>query len=513
MKWTKRGLLFDPGRHPLPDGCTEFAQSPQALVFDDFVRIYFSTRAPRRRRPVPEPHRLRRRRQAAAARAAHVDRPGDAARRARVFRRARHLPDQRRPARRQDPRLHLRLEPPRVGAGGDRHRPGGQPRRGTHVRARRPRPGDGADARASRFSSAIPSCSCTTAVWHMWYIYGTSWVREPGRARAGAGLQDRPRDVRRRPGVAARRRADHRRTRSAPTSARRCRRCSQCDGRWHMYFCYRYATDFRDQSAARLSPRLRLVRRPAALDARRRGRRASTSRPRVGTRRCTAILTCSGATITPTCSTTAMRSAAPVLALRSGAIRWNDIDRDYDRETRRRAGPQVRLHVRPRRDAPVHAAVVRAVLQGGQPARTGQLSRRLHQTADRRASPTSPASKRRARRWRRRAQRCGDSVRSFTARSRPCRSTARFDNIVLTHVLEHLDDPVAVLARVNREWLSRDRPAVPGVPERQRRVAADRGPHGPDQPQCGGHAGREGARPSHHLFARHARARCPGRPA
>ena len=29
-----------------------------------------------------------------------------------------------------------------------------------------------------------------------------------------------------------------------------------------------------------------------------------------------------------------------------------------------------------------------------------------------------------------------------------------FDNIILTHVLEHLDDPVGVLRRVNREWLS-----------------------------------------------------------
>lgn len=29
-----------------------------------------------------------------------------------------------------------------------------------------------------------------------------------------------------------------------------------------------------------------------------------------------------------------------------------------------------------------------------------------------------------------------------------------FDNVILTHVLEHLDDPVRVLARVNREWLS-----------------------------------------------------------
>jgi hypothetical protein len=38
-------LLFDPRRHSLPGGCVEFAQSPQALVFDDCVRIYFSTRA------------------------------------------------------------------------------------------------------------------------------------------------------------------------------------------------------------------------------------------------------------------------------------------------------------------------------------------------------------------------------------------------------------------------------------------------------------------------------------
>jgi len=30
----------------------------------------------------------------------------------------------------------------------------------------------------------------------------------------------------------------------------------------------------------------------------------------------------------------------------------------------------------------------------------------------------------------------------------------RYDNVVLTHVLEHLDDPVAVLRRVESEWLS-----------------------------------------------------------
>jgi hypothetical protein len=46
VKWTKLGHLFDPAAHRLPDGCTAFAQSPQALVFDDCVRVYFSTRRP-----------------------------------------------------------------------------------------------------------------------------------------------------------------------------------------------------------------------------------------------------------------------------------------------------------------------------------------------------------------------------------------------------------------------------------------------------------------------------------
>jgi hypothetical protein len=44
MKWRKLGKIFDPSEHKLPLGCFGFAQSPQTLVFDDFVRIYFSTR-------------------------------------------------------------------------------------------------------------------------------------------------------------------------------------------------------------------------------------------------------------------------------------------------------------------------------------------------------------------------------------------------------------------------------------------------------------------------------------
>jgi 2-polyprenyl-3-methyl-5-hydroxy-6-metoxy-1,4-benzoquinol methylase len=32
----------------------------------------------------------------------------------------------------------------------------------------------------------------------------------------------------------------------------------------------------------------------------------------------------------------------------------------------------------------------------------------------------------------------------------------RYDNIILTHVLEHLDDPVAILERINKEWLTQN---------------------------------------------------------
>ncbi|MGE0567037.1 MAG: hypothetical protein AB7O73_03735 [Bacteroidia bacterium] len=44
MKWIKRGIIFNPKDHQLPNGCVEFAQSPQTVVFNDRIRIYFSTR-------------------------------------------------------------------------------------------------------------------------------------------------------------------------------------------------------------------------------------------------------------------------------------------------------------------------------------------------------------------------------------------------------------------------------------------------------------------------------------
>lgn len=44
MRWKKLGRIFNPTEHNLGDNCTLFSQAPQTLVFDNFVRIYFSAR-------------------------------------------------------------------------------------------------------------------------------------------------------------------------------------------------------------------------------------------------------------------------------------------------------------------------------------------------------------------------------------------------------------------------------------------------------------------------------------
>lgn len=48
----------------------------------------------------------------------------------------------------------------------------------------------------------------------------------------------------------------------------------------------------------------------------------------------------------------------------------------------------------------------------------------------------------------------GDKVKFVNALFEKAILPRRYDNIVLTHVLEHLDDPVLVLKRVNDEWLA-----------------------------------------------------------
>lgn len=48
----------------------------------------------------------------------------------------------------------------------------------------------------------------------------------------------------------------------------------------------------------------------------------------------------------------------------------------------------------------------------------------------------------------------GDQVTYVHSQLETADLPRRYDNIVMTHVLEHLDDPVSVLKRVNDEWLA-----------------------------------------------------------
>lgn len=50
----------------------------------------------------------------------------------------------------------------------------------------------------------------------------------------------------------------------------------------------------------------------------------------------------------------------------------------------------------------------------------------------------------------------GDKVRLINSLFENAILPAKYDNIVLTHVLEHLDDPISLLKKINNEWLSDD---------------------------------------------------------
>jgi hypothetical protein len=247
VKWAKRGLLFEPQRHSLPNGCTEFAQAPQALVCDGFVRIYFYTRA----------------RDAAGEYVSHiafVDVDRQVSRVMSVGSRAVIAPgalgcfDEHgifpMNVVRHDDAVYAftcgwsrRVSVPvETAIGLAVSRDEGL----TFERA-----GSGpimAAAHGEPFLVGDPFVLVRDGVWHMWYIYGTAWMdsaAEPGPARvykiAYADSRDGVSWNRRgEPIVADRIGADE--CQALPT-------VFEWNGRWHMYFCYRHATDFRTNSA------------------------------------------------------------------------------------------------------------------------------------------------------------------------------------------------------------------------------------------------------------------------
>lgn len=74
--------------------------------------------------------------------------------------------------------------------------------------------------------------------------------------------------------------------------------------------------------------------------------------------------------------------------------------------------------------------------------------------------------------------RLGGAVTLVRAPVESVRLSGSFDNVVLTHVLEHLDDPTAVLHRVQDEWLApggRAFVACPNAHAPSRRIAVKMG--------------------------------------
>ena len=243
MKWQKRGLLFQPQQHALPDGCRDFAQSPQALVFDDFVRIYFSTRS----------------RDAAGLFVSHIAYADVDLAVSRVLRTStktvvapgglgcfdEHGIFPIDVVRHQD-RLFAFLSgwsrrvsvPVETAIGLAESHDGGE----TFERL-----GPGpvmAPTLTEPFLVGDPFVVIRDGVWHMWYIYGTSWAdspSDPGPARvykiAHANSADGV-DWRRDGLTPIADTLDGDECQALPT-------VFEHEGAWHMYFCYRHATDFR----------------------------------------------------------------------------------------------------------------------------------------------------------------------------------------------------------------------------------------------------------------------------
>ena len=246
MKWAKRGRLFDPGAHALPEGCIGFAQSPQALVFDDFVRIYFSTRS-----------------RDAGGYVSHIAYADVDKKLERVLRTS----------------PQAALSPGALGAF-DEHgifpinvvRHEGRIHAFTCGWSRRvavpvetaigaaasddngntfTRLGPGpvmAPAPDEPFLVGDPFVLVRDGRWHMWYIFGTRWMEspsDPGPARvykiAHATSADGLNWLRDGRMIVADAIGDDE-CQALPT-------VFEYDGRWHMYFCYRPATDFRANRA------------------------------------------------------------------------------------------------------------------------------------------------------------------------------------------------------------------------------------------------------------------------
>jgi hypothetical protein len=243
VKWRKLGVIFDPRRYTLPNGCTSFAQSPQALAADGFVRIYFSTRT----------------RDAAGqylSHIAYVDVDNDLRGVLRV------ATDTVIPL--GDPGCFdehgiFPMNVVRVGDAVHAFTCGWSRRISVPVETAIGRAVSHDDGRTftrlgpgpimgatpnESFLVGDPYVAVRDDVWHMWYIYGTEWREspaDPGPARVYKIAYASSADgiVWRRNGVPII--ADA----LGPDECQALPTVFEHDQAWHMYFCYRQSTDFR----------------------------------------------------------------------------------------------------------------------------------------------------------------------------------------------------------------------------------------------------------------------------
>jgi len=243
VKWTKRGLLFEPHRYTLPDGCSNFAQSPQALVLDDCVRIYFSTRS----------------RDAGGQYVSHVAFVDVDRAVSRVLRTATATVMSQAGLGCFDEHgifpINVVRQPNRIVAftcGWSRRVAvpvetaiGLAVSRDHGLTFERIGPGPVMGPTPQEpFLVGDPFVLIRDGIWHMWYIFGTSWTEnpeEPGPARVYKIAHATSRDglTWDRNGVTIVPAA------IGPDECQALPTVFEHAGAWHMYFCYRHATDFR----------------------------------------------------------------------------------------------------------------------------------------------------------------------------------------------------------------------------------------------------------------------------
>lgn len=243
MRWRKLGRIFDTSELDLFDGQYAYAQSPQALLFDDFVRVYFSTR-------------LRDHRGMYVSHIAYVDFDKNLSR---IVDHSRGTVIQLGKLGSFDEHGIFPMNVLRVGEKIYAFTTGWSRRRSVPVDAAIglavsldngksfEKPGDGPILSASLDQPFLVGDAFVARFndeFHMWYIYGTKWLRhspteQPDRVyKIGhARSKDCVDWLRSGPRLIADR-LDADECQALPTVIR-------FDNLYHMWFCYRHATDFR----------------------------------------------------------------------------------------------------------------------------------------------------------------------------------------------------------------------------------------------------------------------------